>query len=60
MQRGFNMNYKEEYERIKKNINNYSKEEFDEILMECGIERYQKEEEKENKKKKERSSYENF
>jgi hypothetical protein len=60
MRRGFSVNYKEEYKRIKKNINNYSKEEFDEILMKCDIERYQKEEEKENKKKKERSSYENF
>ena len=50
------MNYKEEYKKIKKNIDNYSEKEFDGILMECGIERYQKE----NKKKKERSSYENF
>lgn len=45
------MNYKKEYKRIKKNINNYSKKEFDEILMKCNIEKYQKEE-KENKKKK--------
>jgi hypothetical protein len=54
------MNYKEEYEKIKKDIDNYSEEEFDEILMKCGIERYQKEKNKKKKTKRERSSYENF